>query len=474
MPEESKAEDLSTGMVGATRSAETARALIRKVKRATQRRFPTEEKIRIVMEGVRGEVSVAELCRREGIPPTIYYKWLKDFMEAGKARLRGDTLREATSDEVKSLRQENERLKHLVADLSVANLLLKKARVRADRTAGIRAGECGEETRDDRVGAAGAAVEAQNDCGAGTVAFDVLPLAAALSRAGGSRASGPQAGAGCSVEPVAAAGTGRDSGNRAAVTGSEPARVGLPGHRPCRVYGLGSHRVRVLKRHGLNQTITLVGFPASKEFRLKTTVPKQLWQSDASYFFVVGWGWYYSIEVLDDFSRFVLASDLKPDMTANSISDVVEQAVAFTGMRQVPIEDRTKLLSDRGSGYLARAFEEYLCMLQIRHIYCAPHHPQTNGKIERFHETLKARMNLLVYTSPEELRRTMQEFITYYNHRRYHEAIGNVTPADVYYGRREEILRRRAELKQHTIHQRLRYNLGRWNLKLKGELKSKV
>ncbi len=79
------------------------------------------------MEGIRGEVSVAELCRREGIHPTIYYKWLKDFMEAGKGRMRGDALRQATSDEVKTLRQENERLKQLVADLSVANMLLKKS-----------------------------------------------------------------------------------------------------------------------------------------------------------------------------------------------------------------------------------------------------------------------------------------------------------------------------------------------------------
>jgi len=126
MPEETKTETLSPAMTGATRSAETARALIRKTKRATRRRFPTEDKIRIVIEGVRGEISVAELCRREGIHPTIYYKWLKDFMEAGKARMRGDTVREATSDEVKALRRENERLKQLVADLSVANLLLKK------------------------------------------------------------------------------------------------------------------------------------------------------------------------------------------------------------------------------------------------------------------------------------------------------------------------------------------------------------
>ena len=231
---------------------------------------------------------------------------------------------------------------------------------------------------------------------------------------------------------------------------------------------------RVLKQYGLNHAVELVGFPAGKEFRVKTTAPNQLWQSDASYYFVVGWGWYYSIEVLDDYSRFVLASDLKPDMTSDSISDVVEQAVAFTGMRQVPVEERTKLLSDHGSGYLARAFEEYLRMLAIRHIYCAPHHPQTNGKIERFHETLRARMNLLIYTSPEELRCTMLAFIDYYNHRRYHEAIGNVTPADAYYGRREEILRRREEQKQRTIEERLRYNLGRSSLELTGELNSKV
>ena len=231
---------------------------------------------------------------------------------------------------------------------------------------------------------------------------------------------------------------------------------------------------RVLKRHGLSRTITLVGFPATKEFRVKTTAPNQLWQSDASYFFVAGWGWYYSILVLDDYSRFVLASDLKSDMTAHSISDVVEQAVTFTRMRQVPVEDRTRFLSDRGSGYLARVFEEYLEMLQIRHIYCAPYHPQTNGKIERFHETLKARMNLLVYTSPELLRKTMQDFIAYYNHHRYHEAIGNVTPADVYYGRREEILQRRAEQKQRTIQQRLRYNLSRCNHQLMGELNSEL
>jgi len=227
---------------------------------------------------------------------------------------------------------------------------------------------------------------------------------------------------------------------------------------------------RVLKRHGLIREVKVLGFPAGKEYRIKTTRVNEQWQSDASYFFVVGWGWYYLISVLDDYSRMILAWELKTDMTAESISDVVEQAVEWTGMKNVPVEDRSRLVSDNGPGYLAHAFEDYLRMLQIRHIRCSPHHPQTNGKLERFHETLKARVNLLVYSSPEELRRAIAEFIEFYNHRRYHEGIGNVAPADVYYGRRETILKRREEQKRVTLDERFRYNRSRLNQTTTGKL----
>ena len=226
---------------------------------------------------------------------------------------------------------------------------------------------------------------------------------------------------------------------------------------------------RMLKRHGLVREVKLLGFPAGPEYRLKTTRINQQWQSDASYVFVVGWGWYYLISVLDDFSRLILAWDLKRDMTAASIGDVVEQAVAFTGMRHVPVQDKTRLLTDNGSGFIAQALEDYLRMQSIRPIRCAPHHPQTNGKLERFHQTLKTRLNVLVYSSPEELQRAMAEFIEYYNHRRYHEGIGNVAPAAVYSGRRDEILRRREEQKELTTQARLRYNLGRADLQPEGD-----
>lgn len=210
----------------------------------------------------------------------------------------------------------------------------------------------------------------------------------------------------------------------------------------------------------MKRKVKLQGFPAGQEYRVKTTHINEQWQSDASYFFVIGWGWYYLISVMDDFSRLILAWDLMLDMTAESIADVVEQAVAFTGMRNVPVENKTRLLTDNGPGFIAKVLEDYLQMQSIRHIRCSPHHPQTNGKLERFHQTLKTRLNVLVYSSPEVLQRAMAKFIEYYNHRRYHEGIGNVAPADVYYGRRQEILRRREEQKELTIQARLRYNLG--------------
>ena len=102
--------------------------IVRDIKRHTRRKYSSEEKIRIVLEGLRGETSIAELCRREGLNPNVYYRWSKDFLEAGKRRLDGDTVREANSEEVNKLRQENNQLKHVVADLFLHNRVLKKNR----------------------------------------------------------------------------------------------------------------------------------------------------------------------------------------------------------------------------------------------------------------------------------------------------------------------------------------------------------
>ena len=215
---------------------------------------------------------------------------------------------------------------------------------------------------------------------------------------------------------------------------------------------------RILKREGLIKPVEIVGFKARKEFWRKTKRPNELWASDCCHLRVTYWGWYYLETVMDDFSRFILGWDLKTDMTSGSLEDVVQQAVDFTGMTDVPVEDRTVLLSDNGAGYISQQFNQYLRLVGIRHITASPFHPQTNGKIERYHRTLKGEINQVPYDMPSELKEAIRAFIEYYNYRRYHEGLGNVTPYDVYTGRHLEIRRRRKEVKSKTLEARRDYN----------------
>jgi len=204
---------------------------------------------------------------------------------------------------------------------------------------------------------------------------------------------------------------------------------------------------RILKKEGLIKPAEIVGFKAGKEYHRKTTRPNELWASDCCHLRLVDWGWYYLVTVMDDFSRFILGWDLKTDMTGGSLEDVVQQAIDFTGMTDVPVEDRTVLLSDNGSGYISQQFNKYLRLVGIRHITASPFHPQTNGKIERYHRTVKGEINQLPYDMPSELKEAIRAFIEYYNYWRHHEGLGNVTPYDVYTGRHIEIIQKRKEVK---------------------------
>ena len=212
---------------------------------------------------------------------------------------------------------------------------------------------------------------------------------------------------------------------------------------------------RILRREGLvkRSEMRLV---AGKEYHRKTTGPHQMWATDASYFRVVGWGYYYLVTVMDDYSRFILAHKLQRDMTSDSFIEAVQDAVDRTGMDQVPITDRTRLLNDNGPGYVSRTFRDYL--VAIKHILATPFHPQTNGKLERYHQTLKGDVNQLPYEMPSDLEAAIVAFVSYYNYRRYHKALGNVTPSDVIKGRRQEILRRRREVQAQTIQRPRQHN----------------
>ncbi len=214
---------------------------------------------------------------------------------------------------------------------------------------------------------------------------------------------------------------------------------------------------RILRREGLIKP-PVMQLLAGKEYQRKTNGPHQMWATDASYFRVTGWGYYYMVTVMDDYSRSILAWKLQEDMTSDSLIQVVQLAVDSTGMTEVPLEYRTKLLSDNGSGYVSRAFSDYLSLVGIRHIRAAPYHPQTNGKLERYHQSIKHEVNQVPYEVPSDLEVAIAGFVDYYNNHRYHKALSNVTPDDVLHGRREDILIKRKEVKAQTLAQRKRDN----------------
>ena len=306
--------------VAAEERTEEAKSFVRRVKAATRHKHASEEKIRIVLEGFRREVTVNELCRREGIKPHSYYAWTKEFMEAGKERLARDTLRDATQQEVHQLKRENVELKQLVAELSLEGYRLKKngypdapGRHRYQRMSAL------EKT----------AVLAR-------VASSGLPKRKALGELGVPKSTyyrwlrrKDQQG----LEDDA--GGGKPPWNRLAsweVDTVLSAAREMP-ELSCRQlaawvtdnrgFSVSESTVYlILRREGLVKKPEM-RLAAGKEYHRKTTGPHQMWATDASYFRVVGWGYYYMVTIMDDYSRFILAHRLQRDMTSDSFIEVV-------------------------------------------------------------------------------------------------------------------------------------------------------
>ncbi len=215
---------------------------------------------------------------------------------------------------------------------------------------------------------------------------------------------------------------------------------------------------RLLKAHDLITSPAFTVIKAANEFKDKTTAPNQLWQTDFTYLKVIGWGWYYLSTILDDFSRYIIAWRLCTTMKARDVTDTLEMALVASGLDQANVVHRPRLLSDNGSSYIARDLADWMRDTGMKHVRGAPYHPQTQGKIERWHQTLKNRILLENYYLPGDLEAQIDEFVGHYNHRRYHESLKNLTPADVYFGRGQTILLKRERIKRKTIeHRRLQH-----------------
>lgn len=205
---------------------------------------------------------------------------------------------------------------------------------------------------------------------------------------------------------------------------------------------------RILKSHGLTTSPAFDTMAASKEFRDKTTRVHQMWQTDFTYLKVVRWGWYYLSTILDDYSRYIVHWELCTSMNAEDVKRTVERALAKTGLSK---GNRPKLLSDNGPCYVSGELKEFIGDKDMGHIRGRLNHPQTQGKIERYHRSMKNIIKLDNYYLPGQLKERLKEFVDYYNNRRYHESLNNLTPSDVYFGRGDRILRQREIVKKKTM-----------------------
>ena len=215
---------------------------------------------------------------------------------------------------------------------------------------------------------------------------------------------------------------------------------------------------RLLKSLDLITSPAFIVIKAADEFRDKTTAINQLWQTDFTYLKVIGWGWMYLSTILDDYSRYIIAWKLCTTMKTSDVTETLDLALQASGCDQAHVVHKPRLLSDNGSSYVSGELAEWLGDKKMGHVRGAPYHPQTQGKIKRWHQTLKNRILLENYFFLADLEAQIEAFVDHYSHQRYHESINNLTPADVYFGRGQAILKQRERIKLKTMEtRRLQY-----------------
>jgi transposase InsO family protein len=216
---------------------------------------------------------------------------------------------------------------------------------------------------------------------------------------------------------------------------------------------------RILKGFDLVQSPAFEMVSVRDKFEKPTKRVHELWQTDFTHFKVLDWGWYYLSTILDDYSRYIIAWKLAPTMATSDVEETLELALEKSGLEKVRVRHRPRLLSDNGPAYLSKELKQFLKRKDIDHIRGAPYHPQTQGKIERWHRSMKNVVQLQNYYSPSQLAEAIDDFVEYYNNQRYHESLDNMTPASIYYGKEKEVRSEREKIKRETMTLRRQQNL---------------
>ena len=217
---------------------------------------------------------------------------------------------------------------------------------------------------------------------------------------------------------------------------------------------------RLLKAHDLITSPAYIVIKAAEEFKDKTTAPNQLWQTDFTYLKITGWGWCYLSTVLDDFSRFIVAWKLCATMKALDVTATLDLALAASGLDQMTVVHRPRLLSDNGSSYVATDLAEWLDQQNMEHVRGAPFTRRPRARSSAGIRRSRTASCSSITTCPAISNARSPTFVAHYNHARYHESLDNLTPADVYFGRAETVLLERERIKRQTIaNRRLQHQL---------------
>jgi len=216
---------------------------------------------------------------------------------------------------------------------------------------------------------------------------------------------------------------------------------------------------RILEEYELRTSPAYIVVSAADKFKNPTTRVDEMWQTDFTYLFVRNWGWYYLCTIMDDYSRYIIAWKLCKTMKAEDVEATLDIARVKSGVEHVKVSCQPRLLSDNGPCYISGELEKYMDQVNMKHVRGRPLHPQTQGKIERWHQTMKNQIKLHFYESVEDLELALETFVNYYNNERYHESLDNITPEDVYCGNDYEIKKSREKIKKITMLKRRKSNL---------------